>query len=75
MLQAKREAPFDGFTGQLIAEMMAAREDFAMGVLGKRKHEAASSMPEVCACVCVCVSCHVPHGAQNLFLTMMCCKT
>lgn len=47
-LQAKHGAPFDEFIGQLAAEMVAVREDFAMTVLNKRKLEAASSVMEVC---------------------------
>jgi hypothetical protein len=44
---AKDEAPFQQFRGQMAAELDATREDAAISVLGRRKCEAARSLPEV----------------------------
>ncbi len=46
-LQAKLNVPFMKYLGQLAAEILSAREQFAMTALGKRKAEAASALPEV----------------------------
>lgn len=47
-LQAKLNAPFGQYLGQLAAEMLSAREEFAMTTMKKRKAEAASALPQVC---------------------------
>lgn len=47
VVEAKLNVPFLEYLGQLAAEMLSAREQFAMTALGKRKAEAASALPEV----------------------------
>lgn len=45
--QAKLYNRWDDYVGQVAAEIIASREEFAMNVLKKRKSEAVEAMPEV----------------------------
>jgi hypothetical protein len=46
-MQAKLFSKWEEHLGQLIAEMVGSREEFAAMQLGKRKEEVALAMPKV----------------------------
>ena len=46
-MQAKLANKWEDYVGQLAAEIMGSREDFALKVLGKRKSEAVEAMSKV----------------------------
>lgn len=47
LMQANLISKWEEFVGQLAAEIMGSREEFALSVLGKRKSEVLEAMSEV----------------------------
>ncbi|KAG5183821.1 hypothetical protein JKP88DRAFT_195128 [Tribonema minus] len=47
VIEAKLDTAFAQYVGQLAAEMLAARESYAMKVLGKRKQDAAQALEQM----------------------------